>query len=319
MLLKRQMFALLGFAYNHVGETYRTVRRYLHPLARMRRRGPGHCPQLDAAICAAHAGGGRSKSLNGQTGQLFGRRLPTWQPVTDRVEGPGPRTPARRPAAAAGLCVSQPGSTATQDAGQPRWALMQPSRDRRPSRLGRPPRRRTDLVEGAAAWPPTAIGLLVLLLAIWGGDGVYTDARHQSRLEHGQRTQVEAVLLDDPPPGYREADSQDVAWRLVRFAGTSGGEQVANVPAAGRQPAGGTVRLWVDRNERVMPAPLTQTDAVVISATAGIGTAAWARQSSPRCGSVCGGYSTYATARPGVKSGPRLSPSGAAETTGRER
>ena len=113
-----------------------------------------------------------------------------------------------------------------------------------------------------------------LLLAIWAGAGVYTDALDQSRLEHGQRTQVEAVLLDDPPPGYREADSEDVAWRLVRFAGTSGSEQVANVPAAGRQPAGGTVRLWVDRNDRVMPAPLTQTDAVVISATAGIGIAA---------------------------------------------
>ena len=30
-------------------------------------------------------------------------------------------------------------------------------------------------------------------------------------------------------------------------------------------------RLWVDRNGRVVPAPLTQTDAVVISAMAGIG------------------------------------------------
>ena len=29
--------------------------------------------------------------------------------------------------------------------------------------------------------------------------------------------------------------------------------------------------LWVDRDGRVMPAPFTQTDAVVIGATAGIG------------------------------------------------
>ena len=43
-----------------------------------------------------------------------------------------------------------------------------------------------------------------------------------------------------------------------------------DVPVAGRQLAGGTVRLWADRNDRVVPAPLTQTDAVVISATAGI-------------------------------------------------
>ena len=151
---------------------------------------------------------------------------------------------------------------------------MQPSRDRRPPPWGRLPRRRTDHLEDAAAWLLVAIALFGLLLAIWAGTGVYADTLDQSRLEHGQWTQVEAVLLDDPPPGYREADSQDVAWRLVRFAGTSGNEQVANVPAAGRQPAGGTVRLWVDRNDRVMPAPLTQTDAVVISATAGIGAAA---------------------------------------------
>ena len=31
------------------------------------------------------------------------------------------------------------------------------------------------------------------------------------------------------------------------------------------------LRLWVDRDDRVVPAPLTQTDAVVIGATAGIG------------------------------------------------
>ena len=111
----------------------------------------------------------------------------------------------------------------------------------------------------------------MLLLAIWAGAAVYADALDQSRLQHGQRTQVEAVLLEDPPPGYREADSQDVAWRLVRFVGTSGGEHVADVPPAGLQPAGGAVRLWVDRNDRVMPAPLAQTDAVVIGATAGLG------------------------------------------------
>lgn len=147
---------------------------------------------------------------------------------------------------------------------------MQPSRDRRPSPLENPLRRRTDQVEDVAAWLLAAVALFVLLLAVWGGAGVYADALDQGRLAHGQRTEVEALLLDDPPPGYREADSDGLGWRSVRFADTSGRDHVADVPVTGRQPAGSTVRLWVDRNDRVMPAPLTQTDAVVISATVGI-------------------------------------------------
>ena len=63
-------------------------------------------------------------------------------------------------------------------------------------------------MEDAAAWLLATIALFVLLLAIWGAAGVHADALDQSRLEHGQRTQVEAVLLNDPPPGYREADSR---------------------------------------------------------------------------------------------------------------
>ena len=85
---------------------------------------------------------------------------------------------------------------------------MEPSRDRRPPPAERLPRRRTDHMEDAAAWLLATIALFVLLLAIWGAAGVHADALDQSRLEHGQRTQVEAVLLNDPPPGYREADSR---------------------------------------------------------------------------------------------------------------
>ena len=40
------------------------------------------------ATSAGTTWSGGPRSLNGQTGQLFGRRVPTWQPVTDRVEGP---------------------------------------------------------------------------------------------------------------------------------------------------------------------------------------------------------------------------------------
>ena len=129
-------------------------------------------------------------------------------------------------------------------------------------------------MEDAAAWLLASIALFVLLLAICGGAGVHADALDQSRLQHGQRRQVEAVLLNDPPPGYREVDSEEVTWRSVRIVETSGSEHVADGLVAGRQPAGDTVRLWVDRDDRVVPAPLTPTDSVVIGATAGVGIAA---------------------------------------------
>jgi len=98
-------------------------------------------------------------------------------------------------------------------------------------------------VEDAAAWLLGSIALFVLLLAIWGGAVVHADALDQSRLQHGQRTQVEAVLLNDPPTGYREADSEEATWRSVRFTDTSGSEHVADVPVAAAQSAGDTVRL----------------------------------------------------------------------------
>jgi hypothetical protein len=125
-------------------------------------------------------------------------------------------------------------------------------------------------VEDAAAWLLATIALFMLLLAIWGAAAVHADALDQSRLQHGQRTQIEAVPLNDPPTGYHAAESGEVAWRSVRFVDTSGSEHVADVPVAAVQPASDTVRLWVDRNDRVVPAPLTQTDAVVIGAIAGI-------------------------------------------------
>ena len=71
------MFALLGFA-----DTTTSVKRTAQCAATctpLRECGDvvlARCPQLGAAICAAHAGCGRSKSLDGQTGQLFERVLP---------------------------------------------------------------------------------------------------------------------------------------------------------------------------------------------------------------------------------------------------
>jgi hypothetical protein len=123
-------------------------------------------------------------------------------------------------------------------------------------------------------WMLASLALFVLLLATWGGAGVCADALDQSRLEHEQRAQVEALLLDDPQPSDRAVDSADVTRRSVRFTDASGVEHIAEVPVVYPRPAGDTVRLWVDRNGRVTPAPLASADAVVVGATAGIGIAA---------------------------------------------
>ena len=149
----------------------------------------------------------------------------------DRAAG---QTRARRPSAAAG-----PSGDAARINGSTRRRTGEVgsdagARDRRPSPLGGPLRRRTDQVEDLAAWLLAAVALFVLLLAVWGGADVYADSLDQSRIEHGQRTEVEALLLDDPPPGYREADSDGVAWRSVRFADTSGNERVTDA----RSPVG---------------------------------------------------------------------------------
>ncbi len=52
-----------------------------------------------------------------------------------------------------------------------------------------------------------------------------------------------------------------------------GGEHDIDVTVAGSPAAGETVRAWVNREGRVVDAPLTLFDAVVVGAAAGVGIA----------------------------------------------
>ncbi len=151
---------------------------------------------------------------------------------------------------------------------------MQPSQDRRPPVRGRLPRRVTDRVEDAAAWLLAIAALFGLLLAAWGAVRVYEEAVDQSRIAYRDRVEVEVEVLDDAPVRYREPDSDTVALRSVRFTDSIGREHVTSMPVAGESPTGTVVRRWVDRAGRIVPAPMTGLDAIVLGAFAGVGSAA---------------------------------------------
>jgi hypothetical protein len=150
---------------------------------------------------------------------------------------------------------------------------MQHSQDRRPARTGRLPRRGTDRIEDAAAWLLTIAALLGLMVAGYVALGIHAATLEQGRIAQGERAHVEAVLLDDAPVQYREADFDGVAQRSVRFTDPAGLDRTAAIPLPGRPPAGDVVGLWVDRAGRVVSAPFTSLDAVVLGGLAGLAAA----------------------------------------------
>jgi hypothetical protein len=145
---------------------------------------------------------------------------------------------------------------------------VQPSQERQPSRTSRFPRRVTDRVEDAAAWVLTAAALFVLLGAVLGGVGVYGGAVDRARTAAHERTLVAAVLVDAPVP----IGAQDsLSLRSAHYLDAAGAEHDTVLPVAGSPQAGEIVRVWVDREGRVVDAPLTLVDAVAVGALAGVG------------------------------------------------
>jgi len=186
--------------------------------------------------------------------------------------------------------------------------VVQPSQERQPSRTGRLPRRVTDRVEDAAAWVLTAAALFVLLGAVLGGVGVYGGAVDRARTAAHERTLVAAVLVDAPVP----IGAQDsLSLRSAHYLDAAGAEHDTVLPVAGSPQAGEIVRVWVDREGRVVDAPLTLVDAVAVSALAGVGIVIIGASSWGWPGWVCDGASTAATPPTGIVSGTASNPSGA--------
>ena len=149
-------------------------------------------------------------------------------------------------------------------------SVVRSSQERQPSWSRRLPRRDTDRVEDVAAWVLTAAALFVVLGAVLGGVGLYGGAVDQARTAAQERTPVATVLVDDPVP---DGASGTLTSRSAHYVDAAGSEHDVVVTVAGWPPAGATVRAWVDREGRVVGAPLTDLAAVVLGASAAVGIA----------------------------------------------
>jgi hypothetical protein len=154
--------------------------------------------------------------------------------------------------------------------GQVEVSVVRSSQERQPPQTGRLPRRATDRVEDAAAWALTAAALFVLLGAVLGGVGLYGGAVDRAHQAAQERTPVAAVLVD--APALHEAPGS-LTLRSAHYVDAAGIEHDIVVEAAEWSPAGATVRAWVDREDRVVDAPLTSLDAVMLSVSAAVGIA----------------------------------------------
>jgi hypothetical protein len=64
-----------------------------------------------------------------------------------------------------------------------------------------------------------------------------------------------------------------LATRSAHYVDAVGGEHDVVVPVVGFPAAGATVKVWLDRDGRVVDAPMTVLDAVVLGTAAAVGIA----------------------------------------------
>lgn len=134
-----------------------------------------------------------------------------------------------------------------------------------PARCGRLPHRTTDRVEKLAGWLLATLALLGLVL-IWGvAAQLHADQAERARVEAATRTAVGAVLLRDTTPWVSDHSGEGAAGQQVpvRWVDHSGQEHRGSATVREPTVAGQTVTVWVDRNQRLVPAPLDGQDAIV--------------------------------------------------------
>ncbi|MBW0116583.1 hypothetical protein I4J48_15150, partial [Pseudonocardia sp. KRD-169] len=126
--------------------------------------------------------------------------------------------------------------------------------DRPSERAVRPRRRLTDVVEDLVAWMLACAGLLLLTVAVLGGIVVHAGTVERGRLESAARTSTEAVLLEDAAAAageYGTARGQVVV--PARWLDPDGVSRTGSVTAGAGARAGAVVRIWLDRDGRVVP------------------------------------------------------------------
>ena len=149
-------------------------------------------------------------------------------------------------------------------------------RHSRPARL---PRRATDRVEDLVAWMLITLALLTAVVAATLALRLYGAGMSRAEVETRERTQLQAVLLEQAPYALDVTESGRTVRRLpvpvpARYTTPDGTERRVDAPVLGPLPAGTTVAIWVDRSGTITSAPARSTDAVTSAAVSGGGVVA---------------------------------------------
>src|SRR3954468_870731 len=109
------------------------------------------------------------------------------------------------------------------------------------------------------------MGLLSLLGALVAGVGVHSVEAEHGRIESAERSLVQGVLLESVPYDLSggETGLQAPVAVATRYVDLQGVAHVAPVEVRGPMGAGTSVPVWVDRSDRVCPAPTGPRRALV--------------------------------------------------------
>jgi hypothetical protein len=140
-----------------------------------------------------------------------------------------------------------------------------------PSAAGRLPRRASDRVEDAVAWVLMVAGLLLVVVAVVTGLGVYGRESARAELESSSRSQVRAVLLEDAQLLTGALGEQLPVRAPARWTDGNGIEHSGVVDVAGVKPAGTEVEVWVDAAGEAVSRPMTPLTTVIGGITTAIG------------------------------------------------
>jgi hypothetical protein len=146
----------------------------------------------------------------------------------------------------------------------------------RPARL---PLRATDRVEDLVAWILITLALLTAVVAATLALRLYGAGMSRADAETRERTQLQAVLLEQAPYALDVNEHGRAVRRLpvpvaARYTTPDGTERRVDAPVLGPLPAGTTVPIWVDRFGTITSAPARSADAVASAATSAGGVVA---------------------------------------------
>jgi hypothetical protein len=121
-----------------------------------------------------------------------------------------------------------------------------------------------DRIEGGVLALAVVVAFLAVPVAGAVGSEAYGAYKSRVEVEQANRTQVDAVLVEDAPElsgrseGAVETTSVTATYQLP-----DGTARTGLVPASYDAASGATVRIWIDRNGEVVEPPMTRDGAVI--------------------------------------------------------